>query len=119
MKYTIVGLCFFVLLIFSFNYTIVEKTDTDSIYPYRMKLYYTKIDGLREGTEVSVKGVDFGLVQEIKKVSIEEVSDKRFLDPGKSHAIELTIIMRAPVTLWENYDVKFKKSKFFGKKINS
>ena len=58
MKYTIVGLIFFGLLGISFNYTIVEKTNTDAIYPYRMKLYYTRIDGLREGTEVSVKGVD-------------------------------------------------------------
>ncbi|HMV44229.1 MAG TPA: MlaD family protein [Leptospiraceae bacterium] len=119
MKYTIVGLIFFGLLIISFNYTIVEKTNTDLIYPYRMKLYYTKIDGLREGTEVSVKGVDFGLVQEIKKVPIEEVPDQRFLEPGKSHAIELTLIMRSPITLWENYDVKFKnKTSFSGRSID-
>jgi hypothetical protein len=119
MKYTIVGLIFFGLLGISFNYTIVEKTNTDAIYPYRMKLYYTRIDGLREGTEVSVKGVDFGLVQEIKKVSVEDVPDQRFLEPGKSHAIELTLIMREPITLWENYDVKFKnKTSFSGRSID-
>jgi hypothetical protein len=84
-----------------------------------MKLYYSRIDGLREGTEVSVKGVDFGLVQEIRKVPINDVSDGRFLEPGKSHAIELTLIMREPITLWENYDVKFKnKTSFSGRSID-
>ena len=119
MKYTIVGLFFFGLLAISFNYTIVEKVNTDAIYPYRMKLYYTRIDGLREGTEVSVKGVDFGVVQEIKKVPANEVPDQRFLEAGKSHAIELTLIMREPVTLWDNYEVKFKnKTSFSGRSID-
>ena len=88
MKYTIVGLIFFGLLGISFNYTIVEKTNTDAIYPYRMKLYYTRIDGLREGTEVSVKGVDFGLVQEIKKVSVEDVPDPGNFQDDKSTFIK-------------------------------
>ena len=119
MKYTVIGLLFFGLLVVTFNYTIVEKTNTDLIYPYRMKLYYTRIDGLREGTEVSVKGVDFGLVQQIKKVPVEDVPDQRFLEPGKSHAIELTLIMKEPVTLWENYEVKFKnKTSFSGRSID-
>ncbi len=119
MKYTIVGLLFFGLLTISFNYTIVEKTNTDAIYPYRMKLYYSRIDGLREGTEVSVKGVDFGRVTQIQKVPAADVPDQRFLEPGKSHAIELTLIMREPITLWENYDVKFKnKTSFSGRSID-
>ncbi len=119
MKYTIVGLIFFGILAFSFNYTIVEKTNTDAIYPYRMKLYYSRIDGLREGTEVSLNGVDFGLVTEIKKIPASDVPDQRFLEPGKSHAIELTLIMREPVTLWDNYEVKFKnKTSFSGRSID-
>ena len=113
MKYTIVGLVFFGLMAISFNYTIVEKTNTDLVYPYRMKLYYTRIDGLREGTEVSVKGVDYGLIKEIKKVPVNEVPDQRFLEPGKSHAIELTLIVKEPITLWENYEVKFKNKTSF------
>ncbi|MBK8397031.1 MAG: MCE family protein [Leptospiraceae bacterium] len=119
MKYTIVGLVFFGLMAISFNYTIVEKTNTDLVYPYRMKLYYTRIDGLREGTEVSVKGVDYGLIKEIKKVPVNEVPDQRFLEPGKSHAIELTLIVKEPITLWENYEVKFKnKTSFSGRSID-
>ena len=78
MKYTVIGLLFFGLLVVTFNYTIVEKTNTDLIYPYRMKLYYTRIDGLREGTEVSVKGVDFGLVQQIKKFQLKMFPIKDF-----------------------------------------
>lgn len=119
MKYRIVGLLFFGLLGISFNYTIVEKVNTDAIYPYKMKLYYTRIDGLREGTEVSVKGVDFGMIQEIKKVPVQDVPDQRFLESGKSHAIELTLIMRSPITLWDNYEVKFKnKTTFSGRSID-
>lgn len=119
MKYTIVGILFFAILAISFNVTIIEKIDTDKIYPYRMKLYYTRIDGLREGTEVSVNGIDFGLVQEIKKVPISEVPDQRFLEPGKSHAIELILIIKEPITLWDNYEVKFKnKTSFSGRSID-
>ncbi len=119
MKNTLVGLAFFSILFLCFQYTIIEKTDIDSIYPYKMKLYFSRVDGLREGTEVYVLGNKFGIIREIKQVQSELVPDKKLLDPGKEFAIELIVSVQEPLTLWENYEIKFKsKTAFSGRTLD-
>ncbi|MEM7179421.1 MAG: MlaD family protein [Spirochaetota bacterium] len=115
----LVGLTFFLSLALAFYATIIQTVDTDSKYPYRIKLYYSKIDGIQQGTEVSVLGIPAGVVDYFSPVPIAEVPDKRFLEPGKKQAIAVVIKLSYPLTLWDNYEILFKsKTAFSGRSID-
>ncbi len=108
-----VGIGFTTLMSISFYFTIIKQTDTDSKYPYKLKLYYSKIDGIREGTEVYLNGIQFGMVEGFKYIPASEVPDKKFLEPGKNTAIEVLLKTAEPLTLWNNYQIRFKNVTMF------
>ena len=115
----LVGTVFFGTLFGSFYLTVIQQADTEKKFPYRLKLYYSQIDGVREGTVVSVHGVAKGIVKELNIIPSEFVPDKRFLIDGRTKSIELTLRMSEPITLWDNYEVKFKaQTPFSGRSIN-
>ena len=115
----LVGVCFFIILGIVFQFTIIEKTNLEKIYPYKMKLYFSQADGIREGTEISLVGTPFGIVKEVHKIPVSEVPDKKLLETGKEFAVELTLMVQEPITLWENYEIKFKsKTAFSGRSID-
>ncbi|MCB1193201.1 MAG: MCE family protein [Leptospiraceae bacterium] len=116
-KYYIIGLSFFFLLGLSFYETIVKKNNTKALYPYNIKLYFSRTDGLKEGTTVAIMGVPVGIIKSVKKVSINEIKQQKNLDPGYSEAIELEIITAQPVAIWENYEVKFQKQSIFSDRM--
>ncbi len=113
MKEILVGILFFSFLIFLFQVTIVEKTNTEKEYPYKMRMYFSRTDGIKEGQEVYLLGTKFGLIKEINKIDSNLVPDKRLLEPGKETAIELIIAVKEPITLWDNYEIKFKSKTAF------
>lgn len=109
----IVGLGFTAFMLVSFYFTIIKQVDIDSKYPYKLKLYYSKIDGIRKGTEVYLNGILFGMVNSFQEISANDVPDKRFLEYGKSDAIELVLKISEPLTLWNNYKIRFKNTTMF------
>jgi ABC-type transporter Mla subunit MlaD len=118
MKYIIVGLAFFTVLFLSFYYTILEQIDYDKLYPYKIKLYYSKIDGMKIGTDVYINGILSGRVHGIDVVKATKDLDYRYLEPSKKFAIELTVILKEPITLWEDYNIKFRTvTAFSGRSI--
>lgn len=119
MKYYFVGLIFFIALGISFYLTIVEKTNTKKLYPFNMKLYFSRADGFKEGDPVNVIGIPIGEIREIKKVSRTDIIDKKFLDLDKDYAIEFTIALKKPIVLWDDYEIKFQtQTVFSGKTID-
>lgn len=119
MKEILVGILFFCFLAFLFQVTIVEKTNIDKEYPYKMRMYFSRIDGIREGQDVYLLGTKFGLIKEINKIDSSLVPDKRLLEQGKDKAIELVIAVKEPITLWDNYEIKFKsKTAFSGRTLD-
>ncbi|HMV78203.1 MAG TPA: MlaD family protein [Leptospiraceae bacterium] len=118
MKIYLTGIGFIVGITVMFYFTIIEKENTKKVYPYRMKMYYPRAEGIRDGTEVSVLGIPSGFVQSVRFVPLREVYDARFVPEGKE-AVELTIVLKKPVTLWDNYKIKFKnKTVFSGRMID-
>jgi ABC-type transporter Mla subunit MlaD len=118
MKYSIVGIVFFITLFIGFYFTIIERVDYKNLYPYKLRLYYSRIDGIKQGTEVFINGVQLGIVESLEVVTVTDEIDRRYLDNAKKYAIELTIILSEPVTLWEDYVVRFRtKTVFSGRSI--
>ncbi|NBU98425.1 MAG: MCE family protein [Spirochaetia bacterium] len=118
MKNYFIGIIFFFVTIFLFYNSVIQGQNEKVIYPYKMKLYFPTAEGLREGTEVSVKGILYGLVKEIKEVNYNLIQSPRFTTESDK-AVELNIILKSPITLWDNYEIKFKsKTLFSGRMID-
>jgi ABC-type transporter Mla subunit MlaD len=113
MRYFVVGTFFMLILMLSFYLTILEKSDTKNKYPYKLSLYLPKADGLKEGDDVFLRGILFGQIFEIKKVSYYEIKNPKFDLTLDQSAVELVLIVKAPITLWENYKVRFKTKTLF------
>ena len=118
MKNYFLGTLFFITTFFLFYFSVIDRQNEKVIYPYKMKLYFPTAEGLKEGTDVSVKGIPFGLVKEIQEVYYKHIINPRFTTQSEK-AIELTIILKEPITLWDNYEIKFKsKALFSGRMID-
>lgn len=116
-KYYVIGILFFVSLGYGFYQTIVKQNDSKALYPYSIKLYLSRSDGLKENTTVAVMGVPVGIVKSVRKVSLSKAEDKKNLEPGYNKVIELEIITSQPVMIWENYKVTFQKKTVFSDRL--
>lgn len=111
------GIIFIVLLGIAFFFTIISTERKSRMYPFRTKLYYSQIDGIKQGTEVYIKGVESGYVLSIDIVDRMVVFDDRNLEENSSKAIELTLALREPLTLWDNYRIRFKTKTVFSDRV--
>jgi ABC-type transporter Mla subunit MlaD len=122
MKNYIVGAIFFLFLGIGFYFTILEKSDDSVKYPYKLKLYASKMEGVKVGDDVQLRGVLYGKIFSINKVRWEEVPTYpplRFVPDGSKDVVELILAMKKPVTLWDNYQFRFKtKTVFSGRHLD-
>ncbi|MDF3820774.1 MCE family protein [Leptospira sp. 96542] len=114
---TVVGFAFVGILGFAFFATVIEPDKPAKKYPYRLSLFYSRIDGIKEGTEVRILGLPKGYVAHIDTRPILDVPDRRFLDNNMDHAIELHIALEVPLTLWDNYEVDFQTLSVFSNRV--
>jgi hypothetical protein len=115
----LVGFMFFLVLGFVFYQTVIQKENEKKNYPYKLKIFYPTAEGIREGTEVSILGIQVGVVKSIREVSVSKIPDKRYLREYSDKAVEILLLINQPVTLWENYKVNFKsKTVFSGRTID-
>lgn len=113
MKYSIIGILFFFSLALAFYLTIIKQVDDETRFPYRAKIVFDRIDGLKQGTEVSIKGITAGKVYDIIVVSRKNLKNIPNYSPEKEELIELTLALDRPLSLWKNYSVEFKKATAF------
>ncbi|PKA23132.1 ABC transporter substrate-binding protein [Leptospira sp. mixed culture ATI2-C-A1] len=116
-KESLTGIVFFSILVFAFFTTVIEPDRPAKKYPYRLSLFYSRIDGIKEGTEVRILGIQKGYVAHIDSRPLMDVPDRRFLDHNMDHAIELHIALEDPLTLWDNYEVDFQTITLFSGRI--
>ncbi|PJZ71449.1 mammalian cell entry protein [Leptospira perolatii] len=103
-----IGFVFFISFGLIMYQAIIERAGTKDMYPYTLKIYYPKSEGIRPGTPVSILGVEKGLVRDLDVVPIEDVPDKKFLDVHRKKAVEITIRLSDPITLYSNYGIYFR-----------
>ncbi|XDD49784.1 MlaD family protein [Leptospira sp. WS92.C1] len=102
------GVIFFLSFSLSMYISVIEKAGNKDEYPYTMKIYYPRLEGIHPGAPVRILGVERGIVRSLDVVSIDEVDDQRFLTPQQTKAIEIEIRLKEPITLWDNYKVTFQ-----------
>ena len=111
-----VGILFFLGSGYLFYDSVLDKQSETLLYPYKMKIYLPSAIGIKEGTDVSLQGINFGIVREIKEVNISQVEEPRFISEN-DRAIELKLAVKHPITLWDNYRIKFKSKTAFSGRI--
>ncbi len=111
-KEEIVGVFFVSFCFFVFNYTIISHAETESNYPYKLKLYFPRIEGVREGDDVFLRGIQVGKVFEIQKIEYNKISNPRF-ETKEVFAVQVTIISKKIITLWDDYKIYFKTKTLF------
>lgn len=111
-KEGIVGAGFIIICIAAFNYTILGRAENESNYPYKLKLYFPRVEGIREGDDVFLRGMPFGKVLEIQKVPYKQIPNPRF-EPLENSAVQITIISKRTVVLWDDYKIHFKTKTLF------
>ncbi|TGK34362.1 MCE family protein [Leptospira gomenensis] len=102
------GVIFFLSFALGMYISVIEKAGTKDDYPYTMKIYYPRLEGIHPGAPVRILGVERGIVRSIDVVPIEEVGDQRFLKKEQTKAIEIVIRLKEPITLWDNYKITFQ-----------
>ncbi len=105
---TLTGIIFFLGFSLGIYVSVVEKAGTQDEYPYTMKIYYPRLEGIHPGAPVRILGVEKGIVRSLDVVPIDEVEDQRFLNKDQTKAIEIVIRLKEPVTLWDNYKITFQ-----------
>lgn len=103
-----IGIAFTLAFVILLYQSVIERAGSEEDYPYTLKIYYPKSQGIRPGISVSILGVERGVVRDVDVVPIEEVPDKRFLDPNRTKAVEITIRLAEPITLYSNYNISFR-----------
>ncbi|MCX7998663.1 MAG: MlaD family protein [Leptospiraceae bacterium] len=111
-KEGVVGVVFVIVCFLAFNYTIIGRAENETNYPYKFKLYFPKIEGIREGDDVFIRGMLVGKVWEIQKVDLSQVPNPRFT-PIENSAVQVTVISKRMVTIWDNYQIRFKTKTLF------
>jgi len=114
---SLIGLLFIVFLLFAFFVTVIQPERPEKNFPYRLSLFYSRIDGIKEGTEVRILGIPKGYVAHISIRPMIDVPDRRFLNNNESDAIELNIALEEPLTLWDNYKVDFQTITLFSNRV--
>ncbi|TGM53159.1 MlaD family protein [Leptospira adleri] len=102
------GVIFFLGFSLGMYMAVVEKAGTIDDYPYTMKIYYPRLEGIHPGAPVRILGVERGIVRSLDVVPIDEVGDQRFLNKDQTKAIEIVIRLKEPITLWDNYKITFQ-----------
>ena len=114
-----IGSAFTFLASLLFYVTVIASSKSKNEYPYQMKVYYSDSTGIKIGTDVYVLGIKKGFVSALDVIDANEATDTRFLNPNLNKAIEVTISLSEPLTLWDNYEIKFNtKTLFAGRYID-
>jgi len=112
-----IGIVFLALLGIAFFVTVIQPDRPAKKFPYRLSLFYSRIDGISEGTEVRILGITKGYVAHVTTRPMVDVPDRRFLNNNESDAIELVIALEEPLSLWDNYRVDFQTITLFSNRV--
>ncbi len=113
----LLGLIFLGILVFAFFATVIRPEKPAKNFPYRLSLFYSRIDGISEGNEVRILGITKGYIAHITTRPIIDIPDRRFLNGNEGDAIELVIALEEPLTLWDNYRVDFQTITLFSNRV--
>ena len=115
-KSALVGLLFFTALSVVGYFTIITEGGPFKKGGGAMKVYFPSADGLKIGNKITVQGIPYGYVSSVKLVMVDE-NDNLVEDQGMATKVELSLVLKGPVTLYPNYDITIKNESILSGRI--
>lgn len=79
-----------------------------------MKVTFRNAEGIKIGNKVTVQGVPFGYISAIRLIQIDENGvEVSAGETGIGTRVEITMLLREKIQLYDNYDIINTKTKAF------
>jgi phospholipid/cholesterol/gamma-HCH transport system substrate-binding protein len=113
-----VGVMFVLSLLTVGYFTIITEGGPLKKKTYLVKVYFDNAEGIKIGNKVTIHGVPYGYVAEIRLVGVDE-SGKPVPEGelGVTTRVELVLSLKKPVVLYENYVVTIKNESLLSGRI--
>jgi phospholipid/cholesterol/gamma-HCH transport system substrate-binding protein len=101
-------------------FTIVTEGGPFQKEGFRLQVYFPDAEGIKVGGKVTIHGVPFGYVSKIRLVQINESGE--ILPDGElgiGTKVELTLLLKSPISLYENYQIVIKNESLLSGRVVS
>lgn len=119
-RYLLVGAIFSVAILVVGYFTVMTEGGPVQKRGEFLKINFKNSEGIKVGNKVTVQGVPFGYVSNIRLVQIDEQGG--VLPPGEvgvATRVEVTILLKEPVRLYENYDIAIRNESLLSGRVIS
>ncbi|MCZ8156977.1 MAG: MlaD family protein [Leptospira sp.] len=116
----IVGILFLFAILAVGYFTIVTEGGPFQKEGFKLSVYFPDAEGIKVGGKVTIHGVPYGYVSKIKLVQINE-SGEILPDgtPGIGTKVELILLLKGPVNLYDNYQIVIKNESLLSGRVVS
>ncbi|TGK35466.1 MCE family protein [Leptospira gomenensis] len=109
LRYLLVGIIFTAAVGIVGYFTIVTEGGPVKKRGEFMKITFRNAEGIKVGNKVTVQGVPFGYVSSIRLIQIDENgAEVPAGETGIATRVEITLLLREKIRLYDNYDVIIK-----------
>ncbi|WCL50945.1 MlaD family protein [Leptospira sp. GIMC2001] len=119
-KYSIVGLIFISSLAIVGYFTILTEGGPLQSKGVEAIIHFPNADGIKIGNRVTIHGVPYGYVSKVDLVQIDE--EGKILPkgiPGVGTKVEITLALKGPMKIYENYEATIKNESLLSGRIIS
>ncbi|EQA43294.1 hypothetical protein LEP1GSC050_1511 [Leptospira broomii serovar Hurstbridge str. 5399] len=119
-RYLLVGAIFSVALVIVGYFTVMTEGGPVQKRGEFLKINFKNAEGIKVGNKVTVQGVPFGYVSNIRLIQIsEEGTALPAGEIGIATRVEVTIILKEPLRLYENYDITIRNESLLSGRVIS
>ncbi|MCZ8343946.1 MAG: MlaD family protein [Leptospira sp.] len=114
----IVGFLFLISIATVGYFTIVTEGGPFQKAGFNLQVYFPDAEGIKIGNKVTIHGVPYGYVSKIRLVQIDE--EGKILRDGMmgiGTKVELTLLLKNPVQLFENYQITIKNESLLSGRV--
>ncbi|GBF49253.1 ABC transporter substrate binding protein [Leptospira ryugenii] len=114
----IVGILFLLSLLVIAYFTIITEGGPFQKSGFPLAVYFPDAEGIKVGGKVTIHGVPFGYVSKIRLVQIDERGEV-LADgtAGIGTKVELTLLLKAPINLFDNYQITIKNESLLSGRV--
>lgn len=119
-RYLLVGAIFSVALVIVGYFTVMTEGGPVQKRGEFLKINFKNSEGIKVGNKVTVQGVPFGYVSSIRLIQIDE--NGAVLPAGEvgvATRVEVTILLKEPVRMYENYDIAIRNESLLSGRVIS
>ncbi|EIE01599.1 mammalian cell entry protein Mce [Leptospira licerasiae] len=119
-RYLLVGAIFSVALVVVGYFTVMTEGGPVQKRGEFLKINFKNSEGIKVGNKVTVQGVPFGYVSNIRLIQIDE--NGAVLPAGEvgvATRVEVTILLKEPVRMYENYDIAIRNESLLSGRVIS